>query len=137
MDLTAFTLCMERTMDVVVFNIWELAAAPNRFGRTHRYNGSPRQVEGGMSMAKHEPNPPMTPDALFKDAETRMKHAIEHLQQDLAGYRTGRANPAMVERLMVDYHGTPMQLQHLASITVPEPRQLLIQPWDQSRGVCD
>ena len=83
-------------------------------------------------MAKHEPNPPMTPDALFKDAETRMKHAIEHLQQDLAGYRTGRANPAMVERLMVDYHGTLMQLQHLASITVPEPRQLLIQPWDQS-----
>jgi ribosome recycling factor len=74
----------------------------------------------------------MTPDALFKDAETRMKHAIEHLQQDLAGYRTGRANPAMVERLMVDYHGSPMQLKHLASITVPEPRQLLIQPWDQS-----
>ncbi|MER3402012.1 MAG: ribosome recycling factor [Armatimonadota bacterium] len=69
---------------------------------------------------------------LFKDAENRMKHAIDHLKQDLSGYRTGRANPAMVERIMVDYHGTPMQLQHLASITVPEPRQLLIQPWDQS-----
>lgn len=83
-------------------------------------------------MSKHELSTPASADTLFKDAEERMKHAIEHLKQDFAGYRTGRANPAMVERIMVDYHGTPMQLQHLASITVPEPRQLLIQPWDQS-----
>jgi ribosome recycling factor len=83
-------------------------------------------------MSKHELSTPVSADTLFKDAEERMKHAIEHLKQDFAGYRTGRANPAMVERIMVDYHGTPMQLQHLASITVPEPRQLLIQPWDQS-----
>ncbi|MCX7992802.1 MAG: ribosome recycling factor [Fimbriimonadales bacterium] len=83
-------------------------------------------------MSKHELSTPASADILFKDAEERMKHAIEHMRQDLAGYRTGRANPAMVERIMVDYHGTPMQLQHLASITVPEPRQLLIQPWDQS-----
>ncbi|MCX7925138.1 MAG: ribosome recycling factor [Fimbriimonadales bacterium] len=83
-------------------------------------------------MSKHELSTPASADILFKDAEERMKHAIEHLKQDLAGYRTGRANPAMVERITVDYHGTPMQLQHLASITVPEPRQLLIQPWDQS-----
>ncbi len=83
-------------------------------------------------MSKHELSTPASADILFKDAEERMKHAIEHLKQDLAGYRTGRANPAMVERITVEYHGTPMQLQHLASITVPEPRQLLIQPWDQS-----
>ncbi|MDM7461000.1 MAG: ribosome recycling factor [bacterium] len=83
-------------------------------------------------MSKHELSTPASADVLFKDAEERMKHAIEHLKQDLAGFRTGRANPAMVERITVDYHGTPMQLQHLASITVPEPRQLLIQPWDQS-----
>lgn len=81
---------------------------------------------------KHEADPTAKINDLFDDAENRMKHAIEHLKQDLAGYRTGRANPAMVERIMVDYHGTPMQLQHIASITVPEPRQLLIQPWDQS-----
>lgn len=83
-------------------------------------------------MSKRELSTPENAETLFKEAEARMKHAIEHLKQDLAGYRTGRANPAMVERIMVDYHGTPMQLQHLASITVPEPRQLLIQPWDQS-----
>lgn len=81
---------------------------------------------------KHEEDPTPKINELLKDAENRMKHAIDHLKQDLAGYRTGRANPAMVERIMVDYHGTPMQLQHIASITVPEPRQLLIQPWDHS-----
>jgi ribosome recycling factor len=75
-----------------------------------------------------EPTPNI--EAMFKDAEHRMKQAIEHLRQDLAGYRTGRANPALVERLLVDYYGTPTPLQQLASITVPEPRQLLIQPWD-------
>ncbi|GIV09354.1 MAG: ribosome-recycling factor [Fimbriimonadales bacterium] len=83
-------------------------------------------------MSKHELNTPASADTLFKDAEARMKHTIEHLKQDLAGFRTGRANPAMVERIMVDYHGASMQLQHIATITVPEPRQLLIQPWEQS-----
>lgn len=81
---------------------------------------------------KHEEDPTPKINELFVDAENRMKHALDHLKQDLAGFRTGRANPAMVERIKVDYHGTPMLLQHLASITVPEPRQLLIQPWDQS-----
>ncbi|GIV07169.1 MAG: ribosome-recycling factor [Fimbriimonadales bacterium] len=83
-------------------------------------------------MSKHELNTPASADTLFKDAEARMKHTIEHLKQDLAGFRTGRANPAMVERIMVEYHGASMQLQHIATITVPEPRQLLIQPWEQS-----
>ncbi|GBC91556.1 Ribosome-recycling factor [bacterium HR15] len=81
---------------------------------------------------RHEEETTPNIDAMFKDAEHRMKQAIEHLRQDLAGYRTGRANPALVERLLVDYYGTPTQLQQLASITVPEPRQLLIQPWDPS-----
>lgn len=83
-------------------------------------------------MSKHELSTPANAETLFKEAETRMKHAIEHLKQDLAGYRTGRANPAMVERITVDYHGTPMPLEHIASISVPEPRQLLIQPWEPS-----
>jgi len=81
---------------------------------------------------RHEEEAAPNIDAMFNDAEHRMKQAIEHLRQDLAGYRTGRANPALVERLLVDYYGTPTQLQQLASITVPEPRQLLIQPWDPS-----
>ncbi len=73
----------------------------------------------------------MIKDAL-KDAEHRMQGAIRALEEDLAGIRTGRATPALVERLEVDYYGTPTPLMQLASISVPEPRQLLIKPFDPS-----
>ncbi|HSM70853.1 MAG TPA: ribosome recycling factor [Anaerolineales bacterium] len=64
------------------------------------------------------------------DAETRMRGAISVLHDDLAVIRTGRASPALVERLQVEYYGTPTPLQQLASIGVPEPRSLLIKPFD-------
>lgn len=67
---------------------------------------------------------------LLKDAETRMNGAIHSLSDDLAGIRTGRASPALVERLPVDYYGAPTPLMQLASISVPEPRSLLIKPFD-------
>ncbi len=67
---------------------------------------------------------------LLKDAETRMHGAIQSLSDDLAGIRTGRASPALVERLSVEYYGTPTHLMQLASISVPEPRVLLIKPFD-------
>ena len=73
----------------------------------------------------------MIKDAL-KDAEHRMQGALRALEEDLAGIRTGRATPALVERLEVDYYGTPTPLMQLASISVPEPRQLLIKPFDPS-----
>ncbi len=67
---------------------------------------------------------------LLKDAETRMHGAIQSLTDDLNGIRTGRASPALVERLPVEYYGTPTPLQNLASISVPEPRTLTIKPFD-------
>ena len=67
---------------------------------------------------------------VYKEAETRMKGAIQALEEDLAGIRTGRASPALVERLPVEYYGTPTPLIQLASISVPEPRSLLIRPFD-------
>jgi ribosome recycling factor len=67
---------------------------------------------------------------LLKDAETRMSGAIHSLSDDLAGIRTGRASPALVERLPVEYYGTPTHLMQLASISVPEPRSLMIKPFD-------
>ena len=73
----------------------------------------------------------MIKDAL-KDAEHRMQGAVRALEADLAGIRTGRASPALVERLEVEYYGTPTPLMQLASISVPEPRQLLIKPFDPS-----
>lgn len=69
---------------------------------------------------------------LLKEAETRMHAAIQNLDQDLSGIRTGRASPALVERLQVEYFGAPTPLVQLASISVPEPRSLLIKPFDPS-----
>lgn len=69
---------------------------------------------------------------VYKETEARMKGAIQALEEDLAGIRTGRASPALIERLSVDYYGAPTPLIQLASIGVPEPRSLLIRPFDAS-----
>ncbi|MAT43485.1 MAG: ribosome recycling factor [Anaerolineaceae bacterium] len=68
----------------------------------------------------------------IKDAESRMQGAIKSLEDDLSGIRTGRANPALVDKLEVEYYGAPTQLNQLATVSVPEPRQLLIRPFDPS-----
>ena len=67
---------------------------------------------------------------ILKETDTRMQSAIVSLEEDLSGIRTGRANPALIERLLVDYFGAPTPLQQLATISVPEPRCLLIRPFD-------
>ena len=66
------------------------------------------------------------------DSEGRMKSAIQILEEDLAGVRTGRASPALVEKLHVDYYGAPTPLMQLASISIPEARQIMIKPYDPS-----
>ena len=69
---------------------------------------------------------------MLKEAENRMKGAIQSLEGDLAVIRTGRASPALVEKLSVSYYDTPTPLMQLASISVPEPRSILIKPFDPS-----
>ena len=69
---------------------------------------------------------------ILKEAEVRMSGAIQSLENDLAVIRTGRANPGLVEKLSVDYYDSPTPLLQLASISVPEPRSLLIKPFDPS-----
>jgi ribosome recycling factor len=69
---------------------------------------------------------------ILKEAEGRMHGAIQSLQNDLAVIRTGRASPALVERLSVVYYDTPTPLMQLATISVPEPRSILIRPFDPS-----
>jgi len=64
------------------------------------------------------------------EAEERMKGALEALEEDLAGIRTGRASPALVERLSVEYYGMPTPLMQLATISAPESRMLMIRPFD-------
>lgn len=69
---------------------------------------------------------------ILADAEHRMRSAIQVLHDDLAAIRTGRASPGLVERLQIEYYGTPTPLMQLASISVPEPRTLTIKPFDQT-----
>ncbi len=72
-------------------------------------------------------------DDLFGDAERRMQKAIEALKQDLTAIRTGRASSALVDRITVDYYGTPTPISQVATISVPEARLLVIQPWDRKQ----
>lgn len=69
---------------------------------------------------------------ILKETEARMQGALHALTDDLAGIRTGRASPALVEKLPVEYFGVPTPLLQLASISVPEPRSLMIKPFDPS-----
>ncbi len=69
---------------------------------------------------------------LLTDAESRMKGAISSLEYDLGGFRTGRASPQLVERITVEMYGVEMELREMAVISVPEPQQLAIRPYDVS-----
>jgi ribosome recycling factor len=72
------------------------------------------------------------PQTILKDMEERMGKAIANLRKDLATLRAGRANPAILDKIVVEYYGTPTPLNQLANISAPEPRLLTIQPWDKS-----
>lgn len=67
---------------------------------------------------------------IVDDLEERMMKTVESMEHDFSGYRTGKASPAMVENLNVEYYGTSTRLKELAGITTPEARLLVIQPWD-------
>jgi ribosome recycling factor len=69
---------------------------------------------------------------LLLEADSRMKKAHAVLERELASIRTGRASPALVEKVRVEYYGVPTPLDQLATITAPEARLLLIQPWDRA-----
>lgn len=71
-------------------------------------------------------------DDVIKDVQAKMKATVASLQNDLNGMRGGRASPALVERLMVDYYGQDMEMRQVATISTPEPMQLLIRPFDKS-----
>ena len=71
-------------------------------------------------------------DEVLSEADDKMKKAVAHTQEDFSGVRTGRASPLLVEKLKVDYYGSDVPLQQLAGFHVPEPRLLVIQPYDKS-----
>ena len=69
---------------------------------------------------------------ILASTEHKMARAVEVMERDFQGIRTGRASTALVERLQVEYYGTPTPLNQLAGISVPEPHQIVIQPWDRA-----
>jgi ribosome recycling factor len=73
----------------------------------------------------------MTDDVLL-DTEDKMDKTVQFLQQEMTGLRTGKANPALVENITVDYYGTPTRLRDIANISTPEPRLIVINPFDPS-----
>jgi ribosome recycling factor len=72
-------------------------------------------------------------DPVLRDAETKMAKSVEHFSSDLTTIRTGRANPALIDKVMVPYYGTPTPLNQLAQISAPEPRLLVVQVYDKSQ----
>lgn len=70
--------------------------------------------------------------AVLKDVETRMQGALDALGREFAGVRTGRATTGLLEGIRVDYYGAPTPVPQVASLSVPDPKTLLVQPWDQS-----
>ena len=71
-------------------------------------------------------------DARLQQYDNKMKKAIEFLEADFAGIRAGRANPHVLDKLRVDYYGTPTPIQQVGNVTVPEARIIQIAPWDKS-----
>ncbi|MCS7207861.1 MAG: ribosome recycling factor [Dehalococcoidia bacterium] len=74
----------------------------------------------------------MTTHSILADAENRMKKAVEVLRRELQNMRTGRAHPALLDRITVDYYGTPTPITQLATVTAPDARLLIVQPWDKN-----
>lgn len=74
----------------------------------------------------------MNPKEIIQETERKMSQTLEHLVSDLQSIRTGRANPNLIEALMVEYYGTSTPLQQLANISVPDAKLLLVQPYDQN-----
>lgn len=78
----------------------------------------------------------MEVSSLLNDAETRMKNAIAAMKREMSTIRTGRANPSLVENVTVDYYGVSMPLNQLATVTAPEARLVVVQPWDKQAVVA-
>ncbi|MFN7244814.1 MAG: ribosome-recycling factor, partial [Dietzia cercidiphylli] len=72
-------------------------------------------------------------DDTLLEAEEKMEKAVEHVRDELAAIRTGRANPGMFNRVLCEYYGTLTPITQMASIAVPEPRMLIIKPYEMSQ----
>ncbi|MDQ7793781.1 MAG: ribosome recycling factor [bacterium] len=70
---------------------------------------------------------------ILRETEAKMKKTVDVLSREFAAVRAGRATPALLDRITVDYYGTPTPINQMATITIPEPRLIVIQPWDRTQ----
>lgn len=75
---------------------------------------------------------------IFMEYEEELGKAVKHYESELASVRAGRANPHILDKILVDYYGTPTPIAHMANVSVPEARQIMISPWDVSnvKNIC-
>ena len=83
-----------------------------------------------MSTSKGS-EPELTPEDVLKQVENKMDRALDALRRELNTLRTGRATPALIENISVDYYGVPTPLKQIASISAPDARAIMVQPWDK------
>ena len=112
-DLTASIMCLENKMPMYVFGLNEENSIVNAL--TGKFNGTKDNMDSRL-------NP-------FQD---KMEKTLNNLEEEYAGIRAGRANPHILDKLRVDYYGTPSPIQSVANVSVPEPRMIQIQPWEAS-----
>ena len=125
LDATAVALCMENDLPIVVFDL----NRPDNITRVAA--GEP--VGTLISGARGRWRCASMSSEVIADVDRKMARAVEAMERDFQGIRTGRASTSLVERIHVEYYGTPTPLNQLAGISIPEPHQIVIQPWD--RGV--
>ena len=117
MDSTAITFCMDNSLPIIVFDVMQ--PGQHHQGAHRRADRHARASEGG-DVTK-----------AVDDAHDKMHKVVVHLQDQFGSVRTGRAAPALVEKLRVDYYGSEVPLQQLAGFSVPEARVLVIAPYDK------
>ena len=121
MDTTALSLCMDNNLPIYVFAACRRKHPPRDRRRAHRHDHLDAG-EGGALMA--------TVDQFIQDAQNRMDASVEHTKTEFNTVRTGRASAALLDRVQIEYYGQQTPLKQLATINVPEPRMLTIQPFD-------
>ena len=118
MDSTATSLSMDNHIPVLVFALKD----PYNIVRVLRGEKNRNDREGGITMLKEH----------YKVYEEKMKKSVEAVERDFGAVRAGRANASVLNRIQVDYYGTPHPIQQIAAVASPDPRTLLITPWDAS-----
>ena len=128
MDAAAVSLCMENDLPIIVFDL----NSPRQH-RTGRRRRTGRHVDR-CAATTDRPRPEVSQhdERDPRRCRPKMARAVEAMERDFQGIRTGRASTSLVERIIVDYYGTQTPLNQLAGISVPEQHQIVIQPWDRS-----